>query len=107
MAQGQKKTIVTKRITSRRSRASSCRPRQRIQAGAQRPQGFGLHFEVDNWKVEPQHMPAQYLLAGLNEQDFLCRVFGDCVTGPLLDREVDTMIPSRGMFGGRPQTPEK
>jgi hypothetical protein len=52
-------------------------------------------------------MPAQYLLAGLNEQDFLCRVFGDCVTGPLLDREVDTMIPSRGMFGGRPQTPEK
>jgi uncharacterized protein len=34
--------------------------------------------------------------AALNEQDFLCRVFGDCVTGPPLDREVDTMIPSKG-----------
>jgi hypothetical protein len=36
------------------------------------------------------------MYAALNEQDFLCRVFGDCVAGPPLDREVDDMIASRG-----------
>jgi hypothetical protein len=36
------------------------------------------------------------MYAALNEQDFLCRVFGDCVAGPVLDREVGTMIPSVG-----------
>jgi hypothetical protein len=36
------------------------------------------------------------MYAALNEQDFLCRVFGDCVAGPPLDREVDDMIGSRG-----------
>ena len=34
--------------------------------------------------------------AALNEQDFLCRVFGDCVAGAALDREIDTMAPSTG-----------
>jgi hypothetical protein len=36
------------------------------------------------------------MYAALNEQDFLCRVFGDCVAGPPLDREVNDMIASRG-----------
>jgi hypothetical protein len=36
------------------------------------------------------------MYAALNEQDFLCRVFGECVAGPFLDREVGSMIPSRG-----------
>jgi Patatin-like phospholipase len=36
------------------------------------------------------------MFAALNEQDFLCRVFGDCVAGDPLDREVDTMIRSAG-----------
>lgn len=36
------------------------------------------------------------MFAALTEQDFLCRVFGDCVAGDPLDREVDTMIPSLG-----------
>ena len=36
------------------------------------------------------------MYAALNEQDFLCRVFGDCVAGPPLDREIDDMIGSRG-----------
>jgi hypothetical protein len=36
------------------------------------------------------------MYAALNEQDFLCRIFGDCVAGSLLDREVDDMIASRG-----------
>jgi hypothetical protein len=41
------------------------------------------------------------MYAALNEQDFLCRVFGDCVAGPLLDREVDTMMPSQGPLNAK------
>ena len=41
-------------------------------------------------------LPSALTFAALNEQDFLCRVFGDCVAGDLLDREVDTMIASAG-----------
>jgi uncharacterized protein len=41
-------------------------------------------------------IPSALMYAALNEQDFLCRIFGDCVAGRLLDREVDTMIASRG-----------
>jgi hypothetical protein len=41
-------------------------------------------------------IPSALMFAALNEQDFLCRVFGDCVAGDPLDREIDTMIPSAG-----------
>jgi patatin-like phospholipase len=41
-------------------------------------------------------IPSALMFAALNEQDFLCRVFGDCVAGNPLDSEVDTMIPSVG-----------
>ena len=41
-------------------------------------------------------IPAALMYAALNEQDFLCRVFGDCVAGGTLDREIDTMAPSSG-----------
>lgn len=41
-------------------------------------------------------IPSALMYAALNEQDLLCRVFGDCVAGSPLDREVDDMIPSRG-----------
>jgi hypothetical protein len=59
----------------------------------------------ENYSLKPDEMnllfnattiPSALMYAALNEQDFLCRVFGDCVSGPLLDREIDTMIPSRG-----------
>ena len=43
-------------------------------------------------------IPSALMYAALNEQDFLCRVFGDCVTGPLLDREVYDMIASGGLL---------
>jgi uncharacterized protein len=58
-----------------------------------------------NYSLKPEEMhvlfnatsiPSALMYAALNEQDFLCRIFGDCVAGPLLDREVDTMIPSKG-----------
>jgi hypothetical protein len=41
-------------------------------------------------------IPSALMFAALNEQDFLCRVFGDCRTGDPLDREVGDMIGSVG-----------
>jgi len=59
----------------------------------------------ENYSLQPDEMnllfnattiPSALMYAALNEQDLLCRVFGDCVAGSLLDRELDTMMPSRG-----------
>jgi uncharacterized protein len=41
-------------------------------------------------------LPSALMFAALNEQDFLCRVFGKCLCGDLLDREVWDMIGKRG-----------
>ena len=41
-------------------------------------------------------IPSALMFAALNEQDFLCRIFGDCVAGDPLDREVDAMVGSAG-----------
>ena len=36
------------------------------------------------------------MYAALNEQDLLCRVFGDCLAGDPIDREVGDLIGSSG-----------
>jgi len=41
-------------------------------------------------------IPSALMLAALNEQDFLCRVFGKCLEGDPLDREVGDMIGKSG-----------
>jgi hypothetical protein len=41
-------------------------------------------------------IPSALMFAALNEQDFLCRIFGKCLAGDKLDREVDDMIGSAG-----------
>jgi uncharacterized protein len=41
-------------------------------------------------------IPSTLMLAALNEQDFLCRVFGKCLAGDPLDREVGDMIGASG-----------
>jgi hypothetical protein len=41
-------------------------------------------------------IPSALMFAALNEQDFLCRVFGDCLAGDPLDREVGDMTGSSG-----------
>jgi patatin-like phospholipase/acyl hydrolase len=41
-------------------------------------------------------IPSALMFAALNEQDFLCRVFGDCLYGDVLDREVGDMIGKQG-----------
>jgi hypothetical protein len=41
------------------------------------------------------------MFAALNEQDFLCRVFGKCLAGDPLDQEIGDLIGSKG-----PATPK-
>lgn len=41
-------------------------------------------------------IPSALMSAALNEQDFLCRTFGDCLAGDKLDREVGDMIGMKG-----------
>ena len=41
-------------------------------------------------------LPSALMFAALNEQDFLCRVFGRCLAGDALDREVGDMIGKKG-----------
>jgi hypothetical protein len=41
-------------------------------------------------------IPSALMFAALNEQDFLCRVFGKCLAGDALDREIGDMVGKRG-----------
>ena len=41
-------------------------------------------------------IPSALMVAALNEQDFLCRVFGQCLAGDPLDRELGDMIGKSG-----------
>jgi predicted acylesterase/phospholipase RssA len=46
-------------------------------------------------------LPLALMFAALNEQDFLCRVFGRCLAGDPLDQEIGDLIGSKG-----PATPK-
>jgi hypothetical protein len=41
-------------------------------------------------------LPLALMFAALNEQDFLCRVFGKCLAGDPLDSEIGDLIGTRG-----------
>ena len=41
-------------------------------------------------------LPSAFMFAAANEQDFLCRVFGNCLHGDEIDREVGTMMGAAG-----------
>jgi len=43
-------------------------------------------------------IPAALMAAALNQQDFLCRVFGKCLVGDILDREVGDVM-GQGISG--------
>jgi uncharacterized protein len=47
-------------------------------------------------------IPSALMFAASNEQDFLCRVFGKCLAGDPLDREVHNMIDDRDLEKGFP-----
>jgi patatin-like phospholipase/acyl hydrolase len=44
-------------------------------------------------------IPSALMLAALNEQDLLCRVFGRCLAGDMLDREVGDLMTAKGPVG--------
>lgn len=49
-----------------------------------------------NLVYNASRIPSALMLAASNEQDFLCRTFGRCVSGLPIDREVGDMIDKRG-----------
>jgi hypothetical protein len=55
-----------------------------------------LNPEEMNLLYNMKSIPSTLLFAALNEQDFLCRSFGKCLAGELLDREVGDMIGKKG-----------
>lgn len=46
-------------------------------------------------------IPSALMFAALNEQDLLCRVFGRCLAGDVLDREVGNLIGVKGPVSPR------
>jgi hypothetical protein len=67
-----------------------------IGTGTSPGNNYSLRPEEMNVLFNATTIPSALMYAALNEQDFLCRVFGDCVSGAPLDREIEDMIGSRG-----------
>lgn len=62
-----------------------------------RPQDMNLLYNASS-------VPAALMAAALHQQDTLCRVLGRCRFGPLLDREIGTLVGSRGAVEPRLMT---
>jgi hypothetical protein len=56
----------------------------------------GLEPDEMNLLFNATTIPSALMFAALNEQDLLCRVFGDCRAGDAIDREVGDLIGSAG-----------
>jgi uncharacterized protein len=56
----------------------------------------GLNPDEMNLLFNAATVPSALMLGALSEQDLLCRVFGECLAGDPLDRELDTLMPSTG-----------
>ena len=56
----------------------------------------GLEPGEMNLLFNAQTVPAALMFAALNEQDLLCRVFGDCRAGDPIDREIGDLVGSAG-----------
>src|SRR5262249_56800501 len=56
----------------------------------------GLEPEEMNLLFNASAIPSALMFAALNEQDLLCRVFGDCRVGDPIDREVGDLVGSSG-----------
>ncbi len=59
----------------------------------------GLQPDQMNLLFNAATIPSALMFAALNEQDLLCRVFGDCRAGDPLDREIGDLIGSVGPLG--------
>ena len=56
----------------------------------------GLELDEMNLLFNATTIPSALMFAALNEQDLLCRVFGDCRAGDRIDREVGDLIGAVG-----------
>ena len=56
----------------------------------------GLNPDDMNLLFNATTIPSALMFAALNEQDVLCRVFGDCLAGDPLDRELGSLMPGLG-----------
>jgi hypothetical protein len=66
-----------------------------VGTGASANANSNLSPEEMNLIYNAATIPSALMAAALHEQDFLCRIFGECLTGDLLDREVGTVIGQR------------
>ena len=60
----------------------------------------GLEARDMNLLFNATTIPAALMFAALNEQDLLCRVFGRCLAGDPIDREIGDLIGSAGPLAG-------
>jgi len=63
-----------------------------VGTGASANANSNLSPEEMNLIYNAGTIPSALMAAALHEQDFLCRIFGKCVAGDLLDREIGTVI---------------
>ena len=56
----------------------------------------GLDPDDMNLLFNATTIPSALMFAALTEQDLLCRVFGDCLAGDPLDRELGSLMPGLG-----------
>jgi hypothetical protein len=56
----------------------------------------GLDPDQMNLLFNATAIPSALMFAALNEQDLLCRVFGDCGAGDPIDREIGDLVGSAG-----------
>jgi hypothetical protein len=63
-----------------------------VGTGASANANNNLSPEEMNLLYNAGTIPSALMAAALHEQDFLCRIFGKCLAGDLLDREVGTVI---------------
>jgi uncharacterized protein len=60
----------------------------------------GLQPEQMNLLFNATTIPSALMFAALNEQDLLCRVFGKCLAGDSIDRELGDLVGSAGPLQG-------
>jgi hypothetical protein len=61
----------------------------------------GLAPDQMNLLFNATTIPSALMFAALNEQDLLCRVFGDCRAGDQIDRELGDLVGSAGPFAAQ------
>lgn len=70
-----------------------------IGTGASPQANADLNPNEMNLIYNASSIPSALMYAALNEQDMLCRVFGQCLAGDELDREVGNLIAAKGPVG--------